>query len=121
MRTLFHHTIDPVNLATLRELAGPHNLTVEQREPRDGLADGRLLLIDADFWWFGPDERERGVRELLRLQPPPILAVHGRGLSDEQKDQLRDAGVHVRYHLDGELVALLAAALAAPTAAAAAG
>ena len=32
MRTLFHHTIDLVYLATLRELAGPHNLTVEHRE-----------------------------------------------------------------------------------------
>ena len=112
MRTLFHHTIDLVNLATLKELAEPHNLAVEHREPRDGLADGRALLIDADFWWFSPDERERGIRALLRLEPAPILAVHGRQLSDEQKDQLRDAGVHVRDQIDGELIALLAEELA---------
>jgi hypothetical protein len=105
---ILYHTVDPVNLAWLEELAAARGLAVEQREPRDGLAPAGVLLVDADFWWTDRAERERGLLDLVNRQGPAfVVAVHGWQLDDEQVAWLRQNGVHADHRLDHEFVALL--------------
>jgi len=112
-RTLPYHTFDPVNLATLEELAQGLGLAVEHREPRDGLATAPVILIDADFWWTRREDRERGLCELLQRESRPVvIGVHGWQLDDDQLDWLEQNGVHARNRLDLEIVAILADELA---------
>jgi hypothetical protein len=107
--TISYHTIDPVNLATLRALAARQELDVEHREPRDGLGNGPLVLIDADLWWTDHHERQQGLEALVqRAVRPPVLALHGWQLSAEQIAWLDSHGFLVSNQLDAPFIAELA-------------
>jgi hypothetical protein len=108
-----YHTADPVNRATLEELARPLGLPIEHREPRDGLASAAVILIDAEYWWTSRAQRHQGLLALLAQgNRSRGVAVHGYQFSDEEIDWLREQGIHACTRLDAGLVALLAEALA---------
>jgi hypothetical protein len=110
---MVYHTSDPVNRATLEELAQPFGLPIEHHELRDGLASAAVILIDADFWWTSRAERQQGLLALVAQgSHTPVVAVHGYQLSDEEIDWLWEQGIHACTRLDAKLVALLAEALA---------
>ena len=111
--TISYHTFDAGNLDTMRTLAEMHGLHVEHREPRDGLACGPALLIDADFWWSDRAERQRGLLALVQREVRlPVVAVHGWQLDDEQIAWLKQHGFHVGNQLDDEFVEELAKRIA---------
>jgi hypothetical protein len=83
-------------------------LQVEHREPRDGLGDGPVVLIDADSWWADRAERQRGLEALVQREVrPPLLALHGWQLSVEQIAWLDGHGFLAGNALDAPFVAAL--------------
>jgi hypothetical protein len=113
MPQLIYHTIDPVNLDTLRDFAEAFGLEVEDRQPREHLAGPAAILVDADFWWTTPGERRQGIEELIRLDATLPVAVHGWQLSDEEIGLLRDNGILASDRLDAELIRRIADEIAA--------
>src|SRR5438128_1501205 len=84
-------------------------LTIRHLEPRDGPPPASTaLIIDADLYAFTEEERARLVKELVTLVAAAPVAVHGYGLSDSSRKELRRAGVLVFRRADHQLFAALA-------------
>jgi hypothetical protein len=112
-RSAAHHTIDEVNKDTLERLANKLGLRLEHHEPRDGPHSGPAIVLDADSWWTTAAEREQGVMDLLRgAGRPSVLVVYGWQLTDEQRENLEIAGVHVFSCPDEEVALTLAVGVA---------
>ncbi|HEY7308550.1 MAG TPA: hypothetical protein VH643_04210 [Gemmataceae bacterium] len=109
---LWYCTPDRVNLTHAEQLAAPFGLTLEHHEPRDGAVPGYAILIDADFWWSGLADLQRGLDNLLAREDRCIVAVHGWHLDDDLIARLIAGGIHASNRLDRDLMALIAGDLA---------
>jgi hypothetical protein len=112
MPQIIYHTHDAVNLDTLLDLAEPFGLEVKDRVRSEGMPGSAAILVDADFWWTTPGERQKGIDELIRLDTALPVAVHGWQLSDRQFGHLRDRGILASDRLDAELMRQIAEQLA---------
>jgi hypothetical protein len=108
-----HHTFDEMRRDILEQLAAARGLRIDHHEPRDGLAGGPTIVLDFDYWWTSPEERERGLRDLLaREVRPAVVIVYGWQLDDDDIARLNAAGMHAFNRLDETLVDTLVGVVA---------